>query len=101
MPAAIQLKLHVLMRDGTEYDVIADQADVSEFELMPFGTSYATALQSKLMTLMRFLAWAALFREERIAMDWPEFRKKLWEVSDQNLPDDAVDPTNSDQPAEA
>jgi hypothetical protein len=99
--AALQLKLHVEMRDGTEYDVIADQGDVSEFELMPFGTSYVDGLRSRVMTLMRFCAWSALFREGRITAEWDDFKKALLEVSDQTAEDATVDPTIPDQSAGA
>ena len=58
--------LTVTYDNGTTEDVEAGQREMAEFELQPFGGSSLEALTVKPMVYMRFIAWAALRRQERL-----------------------------------
>jgi hypothetical protein len=101
MPS-IKYPLTVEMEDGTEHKVTADQRDVAEWEIQPFGTS-GTELSQRAYTAFRFLAFSALRRKEILAKGttWAKFNRECIEVGfDNDETEAAVDPTQPDRPAD-
>jgi len=57
--------LTVTYQDGTD-EVTAGQREMAEFETQPFGCSSFDALTSRPVVYLRFLAWAALKRQDKL-----------------------------------
>jgi hypothetical protein len=51
------------LEDGTTGTVTADQRDIAEFEVQPFGLAYNVA-DARPFTFLRFLAWHAGRRQK-------------------------------------
>jgi len=51
--------------DATE-EVTAGQREMAEFETQPFGCSSLEALSTRPVVYLRFIAWAALKRQDRL-----------------------------------
>lgn len=97
MPA-IQMPMTIHMEDGTTYEVIVDQRDVSAFEVQPFGRPFKQ-VDEVIFTFMRWTAWHAMGRNKLDMpswMSWKDFDKKCIEVTDQGQEgeeEQKVDPT--------
>lgn len=86
----------VTLEDGREFDVKADQRDVSKWELEPFGLSFAESLDQRTVSFARYLAWSASRREGSHKLTWQAWADKAVEVRrlDSAEGEDAVDPGN-------
>lgn len=91
MATTSKFKLHVVLDDDNEYDVVADQRDVAKWEAQEFGTSGAF-IGDKLVTALRFFAWNALIRQGTLdkKMTWTKFEDSCVEVV--QVPLDDADP---------
>lgn len=58
--------LTVTYDGGQTEEVNAGQREMAEFETQPFGCSSLEALSSRPVVFLRFLAWAALKRQNRL-----------------------------------
>lgn len=58
--------LTVTYDNGKAEDVTAGQRELAEFELQPFGCSSLEALHTRPVVFVRYLAWAALKRQDRL-----------------------------------
>lgn len=58
--------LTVTYDNGKAEDVTAGQREMAEFELQPFGCSSLEALHTRPVVYLRFIAWAALKRQDRL-----------------------------------
>lgn len=57
-PRTTVFELHVVMADGAEFDVSADQRDIAAFECEPFGVPYGI-IEARIFTAIRYFAWRA------------------------------------------
>lgn len=94
MPTLI-FPLHVELEDGTTFDVVADQRDLVRWERHPEGA--AVGDESKMMQMLRFLAWSVLQRTGETDLKWPQFDRQLVEAApvddeEAGVPADAEDP---------
>lgn len=58
--------LTVTYDKGEPEGVTVGQRELAEFELQPFGCNSLEALHSRPVVFLRFVAWAALRRQERL-----------------------------------
>jgi hypothetical protein len=87
---AMRAELEVEPETGPTYVVVADQRDVSRYELEDFYTH-------RKHTTLRYLAWAASVRLGQTALSWGEFNAQVVEVDEVSKPKvDAVDPGQPD-----
>lgn len=83
--AAIRFDLEVEMEGGETYAVVADQRDVSKFEMEDFYTP-------RKHTMARYLAWAASRRQGLTKLRWDDFNGQCVEVGDVKPEDEPLDP---------
>lgn len=101
--ARIAVELHVEMEDGTTYDVVADQREVSKWEVQDFGTPFPE-IGERMHLGLRWLAWSALSRRGELPavdgkpMSWEQFDALCVEASDPVDVDEQGDP-DPGQPA--
>lgn len=77
--ASMLMEIDVEMEGGDTYQVVADQRDMAKWEVQPFGCSF-NEFESRGMTAIRFLAWSALSRQQKITMKWDEFNAQCIEA---------------------
>jgi hypothetical protein len=82
---AIKFDFLVEMEGGEAYEVVADQRDLSRFEMEDFYTP-------RKHTIARYLAWAASKRQGLTKLGWPEFNALCVEVGDQKPEAEPLDP---------
>lgn len=87
--AAIRFDFLVELEGGETYEVVADQRDVSRFELEDFYTP-------RKHTMARYLAWAASRRQGVTKLSWPEFNAQCVEVNDIRPEAEPLDPGQPD-----
>lgn len=90
--------LTVTYDGGTTDGVTAGQREMAEFETQPFGCSSLEALQSRPVVYLRFIAWAALKRQDRLpkkGMPYTAWSETVEQVSfaDREETQEAPDPT--------
>jgi hypothetical protein len=83
--AAIRFSLQVELEGGGTYVVVADQRDVSRFEMTDFYTP-------RKHTMLRYLAWAASVRQGMTGLSWEQFTAECVEVGDVKPQDEPLDP---------
>ena len=91
----------VTMRDGTKYEVVVDQGDISSWEKQKFGCSFAIVRETALVTFTRFIAWNALRRQGLIEQNfgWATFDDKCLECIDKQTPEEAAELPDPTEPA--
>lgn len=70
--ATMLLEINAEMESGEVYKVVADQRDIAKWEIQEFGCPFPE-LESRSMLGMRWLAWHALHRMQRVTMTWSAF----------------------------
>jgi hypothetical protein len=79
--ASVRYPMEVEMEDGAKHTVEADQRDVAEWEMQPFGTS-GNEMGQRIHLAMRFMAWHCLRRTNRTKLTWEKFNLECIEVHD-------------------
>ncbi|SIQ07276.1 hypothetical protein [Micromonospora avicenniae] len=98
MPSLL-FELRVEMEDGTTYDVVADQRDAAKFEVQDFGCSIS-AIDSRLATAFRYMAWSAMTRRGETKLSWKDFDAQCIEVIDMPEPEEAGEPGDALDPGQ-
>ena len=96
MPSMI-MELNVELEDGSTYQVVADQRDIAKWEIQPFGFPAAQMEDRMSMSMLRFLAWSAMTRQQLTALKWDAFNDQCVEAvplddEEGSVPADASDP---------
>jgi hypothetical protein len=81
----MKFDLQVEMDGGDTYRVVADQRDLSTFEMEDFYTP-------RKHTMLRYLAWAASSRQKLTKLPWPKFQAECLEVGDIKPEAEPLDP---------
>lgn len=81
-PKTTVFELHVVMADGEEFDVNADQRDFAMFECEPFGVPFYL-VETRIFTAIRYLAWRAGKRQGLHKVDtWDAWTDACLHVKD-------------------
>jgi hypothetical protein len=70
--ASMQLTISYQMEDGTSGKIVADQRDIAQWEIQPFGCPLPD-LESRMMLGARWLCWHALSRTGGTDLKWEKF----------------------------
>jgi len=70
--ASMEIKIDYLMEDGSSGSAVADQRDVAEWEIQPFGCPLPD-LESRMMLGARWLCWHALHRTGGTDLKWADW----------------------------
>lgn len=88
--AHTQVPIHVLMDDGRELSVVADQRDYARAEAQELP-------ERSRLTWVRFIAWSALVRTKQYGGAWEEFNSSdCVEASD--VPEESADAEDRPDP---
>ena len=95
----MMFELSVLMDDGAEHQVVADQRDIARWEVQPFGWPIIKLEEQASMMFFRFIGFSAMIRQRLTTATWDEFNEHCVEVmpvddedGEGTVPDDAGDP---------
>lgn len=96
----MRLTIDYVMEDGETGQVVADQRDVAQWEIQPFGCPLPD-LEGRMMLGTRWLCWHALYRTGGTGRKWAEWSNDCIEatpvMSDEP---DALDPGQREAPDE-
>lgn len=94
-PKTTTFELHVVMADGEEFDVVADQRDIAAFECESFGVPYSI-IEARIFTAIRYLAWRAGKRSKLHSVQtWTEWTDACLHVADTGR-EDGQEPSDPD-----